>query len=480
MCFISNSYGKFTVNTPQYSTSTWTLVQDGQYTLSQVRYSVIILLVVTQTHHSGQHVVESEQMVHADAYIYRSLRTSSYGSIQLQFDISAYDLEPGDTCTVYYAYDSPLEKTLLQSYDPPSGDVEFWGNQTFNLPNSDSVNTLWIWFEVTLVDSGYDYCYVNNLYIKATSKPTISPSKDPSKSPLSFTVSPTGIPTVLTTEMPTFAETDEPTTPEDNWILYTLIAVGIILVIATLFGGLYAWKSRKNNVHTGDSMKVEMEIQQNIARVVNDEETLEGDDWEHWNNRDVVAWISSVQNGKYKAYASAFVVQNIVGIDLGSIEKSDLMDFGIKAFRDRAEIFNHIQNLLSNKHDEREGIPKFNQIFNSEGNIDRQRFNSKGLYSNKNKQRTTKTARTTKGTKATQSQSPTKGTKTALQKEPKQRTTKGTKTARTTKFNQIFNSEGNIDRPRFNSEGLYSNKNKQRTTQGTKATQSQSQSPDFV
>eukprot|EP01083_Nonionella_stella_P282950 963005_1 len=152
-------------------------------------------------------------------------------------------------------------------------------------------------------------------------------------------------------------------------------------------------------------------------------------DWEHWNNRDVVAWISSVQNGKYKAYASAFVVQNIVGIDLGSIEKSDLMDFGIKAFRDRAEIFNHIQNLLSNKHDEREGIPKFNQIFNSEGNIDRQRFNSKGLYSNKNKQRTTKTARTTKGTKATQSQSPTKGTKTALQKEPKQRTTKGTKTA---------------------------------------------------
>eukprot|EP01083_Nonionella_stella_P154371 497328_1 len=137
----------------------------------------------------------------ADAYIYRSLLTSSYGSLQLQFDISAYDLEPGDTCTVYYAYDSPLEKTLLQSYDPPSGDVEFWGNQTFNLPNSDSVNTLWIWFEVTLVDSGYDYCFVNNLYIKATSKPTISPSKDPSKSP-SFTVSPTGIPTVLTTEMP--------------------------------------------------------------------------------------------------------------------------------------------------------------------------------------------------------------------------------------------------------------------------------------
>eukprot|EP01083_Nonionella_stella_P282949 963001_1 len=81
--------------------------------------------------------------------------------------------------------------------------------------------------------------------------------------------------------MPTFAETDEPTTPEDNWILYTLIAVGIILVIATLFGGLYAWKSRKNNVqnndHTGDTMKVEMEIQQNIARVVNEEETLEGE-----------------------------------------------------------------------------------------------------------------------------------------------------------------------------------------------------------
>eukprot|EP01083_Nonionella_stella_P002218 6390_1 len=241
--------------------------------------------------------------------------------------------------------------------------------------------------------------------------------------------------------MPTFAETDEPTTPEDNWILYTLIAVGIILVTAALFGGLYAWKSRKNNVHTGDSMKVEMEIQQNIARVVNEEETVEGD-WEHWNNRDVVAWISSVQNGKYKAYASAFVVQNIVGIDLGSIEKSDLMDFGIKAFRDRAEIFNHIQNLLSNKHDEREGIPKFNQIFNSEGNID-QRFNSEGLYSNKNKQRTTKTARinTTKGTKTART---TKGTKTA-------RTTKGTKTARTTKGTKTA-----------------------RTTKGTKATQSQS------
>eukprot|EP01083_Nonionella_stella_P263649 895392_1 len=261
-----------------------------------------------------------------NAYIYRSYDTSSYGSLQLQFDIRRFTMR-----TIHNQ--ERLSFSIM--------------NQVFNLPNSESVSTLWIWFESnSLWSTDHDWCYVDNLYINAMAVlPTISPTKIstvvPTQTP---TVAlPTKIPTVLPTDepsatrtqipssqtmnhtkRPTFDQSDESTTatnkdaeqemdttPKDNWLFYAGIAVVSIVVTAALFGGLYSWKSRENSIqnsdHNIDNMKVEMKIQPNIVNVyvVNRNEN----DWENWNSRDVVAWISSVENGKYRAYASVFVAQ---------------------------------------------------------------------------------------------------------------------------------------------------------------------------
>eukprot|EP01083_Nonionella_stella_P306837 1076181_1 len=150
----------------------------------------------------------------ADAYIYRSLLTSSYGSLQLQFDITSYGVRTDDACTVYYAYDSLSGKTVLQSYDPPTNNAFRWVNQVFNLPNSASANTLWIWFEVTLnsVGGGYDYCFVDNVYLKATYTPTHSLTKYPTSYPTPKpTPKPTSNPTMIPTKQPSRSPTMNPT-----------------------------------------------------------------------------------------------------------------------------------------------------------------------------------------------------------------------------------------------------------------------------
>eukprot|EP01083_Nonionella_stella_P041336 112061_1 len=69
----------------------------------------------------------------------------------------------------------------------------------------------------------------------------------------------------------------------------------------------------------------------------------------HWSNVEVVKWIISLQNGKFKQYAKAFGTQEIKGTDLKHITMHDLMDFDVKIFSHRRKIYNNIQNLVSNK-----------------------------------------------------------------------------------------------------------------------------------
>eukprot|EP01083_Nonionella_stella_P203880 743622_1 len=47
-----------------------------------------------------------------NAYIYRATNVACYSSHQLQFDVSCKDFESGDTCKVYYKYDSGLKQIL--------------------------------------------------------------------------------------------------------------------------------------------------------------------------------------------------------------------------------------------------------------------------------------------------------------------------------------------------------------------------------
>eukprot|EP01083_Nonionella_stella_P041337 112063_1 len=69
---------------------------------------------------------------------------------------------------------------------------------------------------------------------------------------------------------------------------------------------------------------------------------------ENWTTADVVEWVSSLGNGKFKQYCEAFTVQKVKGNDLEHITKRDLMDLGVKVFGHRRAIYDHIQNLVTN------------------------------------------------------------------------------------------------------------------------------------
>eukprot|EP01083_Nonionella_stella_P221118 790358_1 len=72
-------------------------------------------------------------------------------------------------------------------------------------------------------------------------------------------------------------------------------------------------------------------------------------DWETWSNEDVVQWISSMENGKYKQYVHGFREQNVRGIDFKNVDKQDLLQFGVTDFGDRVTIYEAIQNMISDE-----------------------------------------------------------------------------------------------------------------------------------
>eukprot|EP01083_Nonionella_stella_P108064 313807_1 len=72
-------------------------------------------------------------------------------------------------------------------------------------------------------------------------------------------------------------------------------------------------------------------------------------DWESWRNEEVIEWLLSLQNGKFKQYVDGFVEQRVIGSDLNAIQKNDLMAFGMTVFSHRTEVFNAIQNLTSSE-----------------------------------------------------------------------------------------------------------------------------------
>eukprot|EP01084_Bolivina_argentea_P213330 362333_1 len=56
-----------------------------------------------------------------DAYVYRTTNVAAYSSLEVQFDVSANSMDSGDTCKVYYAYNSGSKK-LIKTFDPPDTD----------------------------------------------------------------------------------------------------------------------------------------------------------------------------------------------------------------------------------------------------------------------------------------------------------------------------------------------------------------------
>eukprot|EP01083_Nonionella_stella_P095862 269252_1 len=99
-----------------------------------------------------------------NAYIYRATNVACYSSHQLQFDVSCKDFESGDTCKVYYKYDSGL-KQVLETFESAEG-VERWPQNRLDLPNASSASTAYVYFETNAQDtSQVDKCYWDNVYL---------------------------------------------------------------------------------------------------------------------------------------------------------------------------------------------------------------------------------------------------------------------------------------------------------------------------
>eukprot|EP00494_Astrolonche_serrata_P014542 UN14675 len=68
-------------------------------------------------------------------------------------------------------------------------------------------------------------------------------------------------------------------------------------------------------------------------------------DFRSWAVEDVALWISTIEDGAFSSYSSAFVEQKCDGNDLTELEANDLFSFGIKILKDRKKIMKHIHKL---------------------------------------------------------------------------------------------------------------------------------------
>ena len=70
-----------------------------------------------------------------------------------------------------------------------------------------------------------------------------------------------------------------------------------------------------------------------------------------WSCDELVLWICSLDNGRYSQYKdkllTAFREQGVNGTAIHYMDKSDLKGFGVDAFGDRGNIYEHIQNLVN-------------------------------------------------------------------------------------------------------------------------------------
>ena len=77
----------------------------------------------------------------------------------------------------------------------------------------------------------------------------------------------------------------------------------------------------------------------------NDDMYIQLGDYNSWNTRDVVSWLSIINNGSFKKYAPLFLENQVSGEDLGMIQSQHLKEFGIHKFRDREGILQEIRAL---------------------------------------------------------------------------------------------------------------------------------------
>eukprot|EP01083_Nonionella_stella_P302737 1045081_1 len=139
--------------------------------------------------------------------------TSMYSALQLQVDITGYDLQGTDACEIWWSFGAPSWNMYKTRY--PSG---VFKDIIIDIPLPTSFTSIYI--DLTIQgNSPSDQCYFDNAILRgilpsespteATPSPSNQPSTQPSTHPSSF---PTQIPSTATpTEMPSSNPSEHPT-----------------------------------------------------------------------------------------------------------------------------------------------------------------------------------------------------------------------------------------------------------------------------
>ena len=74
-------------------------------------------------------------------------------------------------------------------------------------------------------------------------------------------------------------------------------------------------------------------------------------EYETWNNDQINTWIMNLENGKFKKYtdilSKSLSEEDVKGIDLKTVDISDLKGWGVVNFADRKALFMSIQDLIN-------------------------------------------------------------------------------------------------------------------------------------
>ena len=78
-------------------------------------------------------------------------------------------------------------------------------------------------------------------------------------------------------------------------------------------------------------------------------------EYESWNNEQILIWIMNLENGRFRKYkdilSKNLSEEDVKGIDLKTVDISDLKGWGVVVFGDRKAMFAQIQKLIHGNND---------------------------------------------------------------------------------------------------------------------------------
>jgi len=79
--------------------------------------------------------------------------------------------------------------------------------------------------------------------------------------------------------------------------------------------------------------------------------SIDMNDYQHWEAKQIISWIMSLENGRFKQYeqtlTESFKEEGIDGSCLKEIDRGDIKGWGVALFNDKKDLAKYIQNLVS-------------------------------------------------------------------------------------------------------------------------------------